>query len=577
MHLRPEAPRVYKCNPSPGGAHEDVKLLNTKSLAPLARFVACLSLLICGSASGAPPRKLVVGGSSESPPHSYLDDKGRPSGFNVELMRSLARAAGIDVEFRMGSRAQVMAEFEAGKIDLMNTIASPERKANFDLLFQTWNVRYVMAFRSGRDRYPTRVDQLADETVAVPARSAIHEMIEALPSTQRPSLRLTGTLADAMSALIEGKATVAVGSELTMEITAARLGDPKLVKVPMGSLPYYLVTQKGRLQEFGSLIEQFERLRKNGEYARMVEQHLTVLPRLPLWQRYAQYSGAGALGLLLILLGVMLWNRSLRRRVNAALAERDRQQSKLLESQHQYEAMVNSVNGVVWEADPQTFAFTFVSPEAEHLLGYPTEQWVREPNFCVEHLHPEDREWAPAYCAHLTAALQDHVFDYRMIDAGGRTVWIRNLVRVIVEDGRAVALRGLMIDITDRKAAEQELEAARQAADAANRAKSQFLANMSHEIRTPMNGVMGMASLLLETDLSADQRDYAATIQSSGDALLKIIDDVLDFSRIEAGKVSLHTAPFDLEIVLREVANTVAWGAFRKGLRFSVQYPDQAP
>ena len=128
--------------------------------------------------------------------------------------------------------------------------------------------------------------------------------------------------------------------------------------------------------------------------------------------------------------------------------------------------------------------------------------------------------------------------------------WIRAQDLATPDGGRV----GLRMDITGQREQKAALEAARLAAEAANRAKSAFLANMSHEIRTPMNGVVGMAELLCDTTLSEEQRLFAETIRSSGEALLVIINDILDYSRIEAERLTLYPEPFDLERTIHEVS-----------------------
>jgi PAS domain S-box-containing protein len=121
-----------------------------------------------------------------------------------------------------------------------------------------------------------------------------------------------------------------------------------------------------------------------------------------------------------------------------------------------YSKLINSLDAIVWEADAETFQFTFVSPQAERILGYPISRWL-EPNFWRDHTHPDDTDWCSAFCVDSTNRRQDHEFEYRMLAADGSIVWLHDIVSVKSEPGGRVSLSGIMVDITKRKHAQNEL------------------------------------------------------------------------------------------------------------------------
>ncbi len=181
---------------------------------------------------------------------------------------------------------------------------------------------------------------------------------------------------------------------------------------------------------------------------------------------------------------------------------------------------------------------------------------------------------------HLTASATGAValsFEYKQLRGDDSRILAATVCPLARQDGETQRFAYVVEDVTHRRRAEEELRRARDEADAASRAKSEFLATMSHEIRTPLNGVLGMAALLLDSDLQPVQRDYAQTIVSSGEALLTIINDILDLSKIEAGRFTLEKAPFDLNSACEDVYELLSANAFEKGLSLQLHYPPDVP
>ena len=208
-------------------------------------------------------------------------------------------------------------------------------------------------------------------------------------------------------------------------------------------------------------------------------------------------------------------------------------------------------------------------------LGFATREELLSAGLQVANIYTraEDRA-AFLHALNESKAITNHEIELRRKD--GSPVWfLINANRIESEGG--VEIEGTLVDISGHKAALRELRKAKDSAEAANRAKSEFLANMSHEIRTPMNGVLGMIDVALETELTGEQREYLAIARTSGETLLRVINDILDVSKIEAGKLDLSRVSFELRRLVSDVVAPLVLSAAKRPIDLRYEIAQNVP
>ncbi|MEA5503858.1 PAS domain S-box protein [Halotia wernerae UHCC 0503] len=254
-------------------------------------------------------------------------------------------------------------------------------------------------------------------------------------------------------------------------------------------------------------------------------------------------------------------------------------QKALKDSEERLRTLTEKVRVIPWEVDATTGNFTYVGPQTVEILGYSLTDWYTD-NFWAEHMHPEDQKWAIDYCLEASLSQDNYEFEYRMLAADGRIVWLYDIVNVVRSGNQPQLLHGFMIDITDRKLSEQEREqllareqAARTEAEAANRMKDEFLATLSHELRTPLNAMLGWTQLLKSRKFDETTTARALeTIDRNTKSLAQLIEDVLDVSRIIRGTLHLNTHPVELIPIVQAAIDTVRPAADAKEIRIECKF-----
>ncbi len=275
-----------------------------------------------------------------------------------------------------------------------------------------------------------------------------------------------------------------------------------------------------------------------------------------------------------VAVGWLVW--WFRNKLMREAAERQRLTAALEDSEAKFRSIAELAGEYIWECDLDG-RYLMLSDRVIEVLGYRPEEMLGR--FAWEFV-PADQ--AAAYRASLLAKFKTGRKFTRIthpkLAKDGQIVWLATSGSPFHDaQGKLIGYRGIGEDVTAQREYVENLKKAKQAAEAADRAKSEFLAVMSHEIRTPMNGVIGFANLLANTKLDSQQREFVETIHESSEALLLLINDILDFSKIESGHMTLENVPFNVRNCIFGVLNLTAQSASRKDIELLGEISEDVP
>ncbi|NCC25867.1 MAG: transporter substrate-binding domain-containing protein, partial [Deltaproteobacteria bacterium] len=508
-------------------------------------------------------RRLIVEGDDNYPPYSFLDENGRPAGYTVELTRALARELDLDMEIRLGPWVQVRERLDRGEIDaVQGMLYSPERGKTFDFSAPMAIIHYVGIVRDDGTRLPESLDDLRGRRLVVQRADIMHDYVvenglgEQTAVFDSPRAVLRG--------LSEGRNDVALLPRMVAMYWVDRDGleNVKVGRKSLLSADFCYAVRGGQ----GALLAQFSEglqlLKESGEFRRIHDRWMGVhetngLPMAEILRSLAMVF----IPLIILLLVSFLWSWALRRQVRTRTRE-------LQESEARFKVLHNASFGGIVIHDKGLILDC--NQGLSEITGYTNEELIGMDGLLL--IAEQSRDLV---MRNILAGVEKS-YEAVGLRKDGREYPVRLEGRMITYKGKAVRVVEFR-DITDQKRAQEDLRRAKEQAEAANKAKSEFLANMSHEIRTPINGIMGMLQLLQTTDTTEEQTGYVNLAIKSATRLSRLLSDILDLSRAEAGKMPLIEAPFHPEELGRSVLELFSVTARDRGLTLACDIDPNVP
>lgn len=401
--------------------------------------------------------QLRLGVDASWPPFEYRDQENRYQGLAADYIALIQER--LNVVFQPVEPAtwtQVLEQARENRIDLLpGVMSTPERQSFLAFTRPYLDFPIVILAHDGGAQ-PRTIKDLYGLKIAVVENYAPHELLR----THHPDLNLVAlpNVSSALQALATDEVDAVVG-DLASSIWSLRQLKLDGLYVS-GETPYRYQLAMAVPREQKILIGILDKAMadlSSSEISQIQQRWVgNVVDQRSFWHDILVY-GLPAILLLVLILAVVI---RINRRLSSEISRRISLEQELRSSEYHYRSLVESLSAIAWEADANDFTYSYVSPHAGDLLGYPLNDWLK-PGFWHSILHPEDSLWAQAYCESETAAGRDHSLDYRVIRADGQSLWVRNIVSMI-EHGHKAVMRGLMIDISETKHTEDALRLSEQ-------------------------------------------------------------------------------------------------------------------
>ena len=384
--------------------------------------------------------RLKLGIDRKFSPYEWIDESGLYTGIASDFFRILEQR--LEVEFipvtDKSSWGEVLKAAKAGEFDLMSCLVQTAERHEYLDFSNPYISSAAVIISEQVGGYVGSLDKLNGKRVAIHKGHFTNDLLR----RDYPEITIvnTATIQQALQMVAEGKATAFVGDATAANFVMKQEGILNLSF--SGHTDYkseFRIGVSHKNPELLSIIQKALASITEAEHNAVFDNWIGLeIPQGISLEKIFKFGAA----ISLLFIFFLYWIYRLRRSEKA-----------YKKSEQRFKDLVDTTEGIVWEADVETFTFTYISENAERLLGFPANKWL-EKGFWEAHIHPDDSEQAVSYCQDETNCLKDHEFEYRFITQAGATVWLRDIVSVVAEAGKPRWLRGLMIDITDQKLTE---------------------------------------------------------------------------------------------------------------------------
>ncbi len=477
---------------------------------------------------------IVVGGDRNYPPYEFIDEDGNPAGYNVELTRAVAAAAGLEVEIRLGDWAEIRSGLRNGGIDVaQGMFYSPQRDLELDFTQPHTVVHHVAVVREDFE-VPGSVADLTGLSLVVMEGDIAHDFM--LEKGFEGQFAALATQEDALGEVAAGRSDCAIVARLPAAYWIERngWGSLKVADTPLFSAEYCFAVPHGRQALLAHLSEGLKMVEESGEYRDIYTRWMGVYEDRPPGLAAALRTAAWVLvPLVLVLIGAFAWTRTLRRKVRQRTAE-------LRESERRYRLLAENTLDVIWTMTPD-LVFTYVNPAIERMTGYTPDEWVG--SSLADHCDDENLAlMRKAVEAEIRKGPEHEgvIFEAEMLHRDGTPVVVEIHGRVIFdEDWRPVMLQGTTRDVTERRRMEGERTRLQQQLLQAQRLESvgRLAGGVAHDFNNMLQSILGNAEMALDRcGVEGELPEHLREIEGAAGHAARLTGQLLAFARRQSSR-----------------------------------------